>query len=80
METFGDKKVDEPHQESYEPSTVAEITPRKGIDWQYLKHYFTSKEGWIGDYVRKIMLSLLYTNLTKNSRTISTSSRQISGP
>lgn len=20
--------------------------------WEYLKHYFTSREGWLGDYVR----------------------------
>jgi hypothetical protein len=23
----------------------------KRSNWQYLKHYFTSREGWIGDYV-----------------------------
>jgi hypothetical protein len=23
----------------------------KIVTWSYLKHYFTSREGWIGDYV-----------------------------
>jgi hypothetical protein len=24
--------------------------------WQHLRHYFTSREGWIGDYVRAFLL------------------------
>ena len=48
-----DKKVNEPQQESYAPSSEAEVVAPRRVDWQYLKHYFTSKEGWIGDYVRQ---------------------------
>lgn len=28
------------------------IAALQNTRWQYMKHYFTSKEGWIGDYVR----------------------------
>lgn len=31
--------------------------------WAYLKHYFTSREGWIGDYV------LYPSHLCKTSKT-----------
>lgn len=30
--------------------------------WAYLKHYFTSREGWIGDYVRSPLFSIPNAN------------------
>jgi hypothetical protein len=27
-------------------------------NWAYLKHYFTSREGWIGDYVLTVLPSI----------------------
>jgi hypothetical protein len=34
-------------------SSVAE--PASSSQWAYLKHYFTSRDGWIGDYVCSIL-------------------------
>lgn len=32
-------------------SQIIEITPVAETRWQYLRRYFTTKEGWIGNYV-----------------------------
>lgn len=49
--------------------------------WGYLKHYFTSREGWIGDYVLypSVPLKIVPQILTKWNRTMSTSLRPIFG-
>jgi hypothetical protein len=41
-----------PAEFSYEPSTQ-DVQLTDASQFEYLKHYFTSKEGWIGDYVAK---------------------------
>lgn len=45
-----EKSVQE-HNATYAPSWTGEIEETDKNSWRYLKHYFTSKEGWIGDYV-----------------------------
>jgi hypothetical protein len=35
----------------YASSSIGEVGEPKKDQWAYLKHYFTSREGWIGDYV-----------------------------
>lgn len=32
-------------------SEVIEVAPVAESRWQYLRHHFTSREGWIGNYV-----------------------------
>jgi hypothetical protein len=38
-------------------SSVVEPSSTRASQWVYLKHYFTSREGWVGDYVN---LSSIY--------------------
>jgi hypothetical protein len=35
----------------YASSSMGDVSQPQRNTWQYLKHYFTSREGWIGDYV-----------------------------
>lgn len=35
----------------YASSSTGEVDQHQKNQWAYLKHYFTSREGWIGDYV-----------------------------
>lgn len=35
----------------YASSSTGEVVQPPKNTWKYLKHYFTSREGWIGDYV-----------------------------
>jgi hypothetical protein len=30
---------------------IMEVSPVAETRWQYLRRYFTTREGWIGDYV-----------------------------
>lgn len=32
-------------------SQIMEVSPVAETRWQYLRRYFTTREGWIGDYV-----------------------------
>jgi hypothetical protein len=56
----------EPGNVSYAPSSedVQAITQSR---LQYLKWYFTSKEGWIGDYVSFIPIKSLSSAIVFNS-------------
>lgn len=40
---------------TYASSSTGEVAFSQKKGWPYLKHYFTSREGWIGDYVRQIV-------------------------
>jgi hypothetical protein len=53
MDSTDEKKIGgEDVQASYAPAgEVVSVSGCSKGQWQYLKHYFTSKEGWIGDYV-----------------------------
>jgi hypothetical protein len=37
---------------TYASSSTGEVAFSQKKGFAYLKHYFTSKEGWLGDYVR----------------------------
>jgi hypothetical protein len=38
----------------YRESQIIEIAPVAETRWQYLRRYFTTSEGWIGNYVRHL--------------------------
>lgn len=48
---------------SEQPDTQTSLSsvtgPEKSSKWAYLKHYFTSRDGWVGDYVRPFPASPL---------------------
>jgi hypothetical protein len=50
-----EKSFGEPGNVSYAPSSE-DVLAIKQSRLQYLKWYFTSKEGWIGDYVRYFLI------------------------
>ena len=52
----------------YASSSTGEISHPQKNTWEYWKHYFTSREGWIGDYVWCQVL-LLSTRTDDRSRT-----------
>lgn len=56
METpVGDEKLGRENDVTYASSSTGEVEHRQKNSWAYLKkHYFTTREGWIGDYVRSI--------------------------
>jgi hypothetical protein len=66
----------------YASSSTGEVEESKANQWEYLKHYFTSREGWIGDYVRVLGLLLFFKTpkLTQTFRTTSTLLHPTSGP
>jgi hypothetical protein len=49
-----EKSINEPSNVSYAPSSE-DVQAIKQSRLQYLKWYFTSKEGWIGDYVSSFL-------------------------
>jgi hypothetical protein len=51
MDSLDEKNVESHHQSSYAPSAEAEVTVGWKAQLQYLRHYFTSRDGWIGNYV-----------------------------
>lgn len=83
------REEDDNTDESYKTSKRGSGMTEKSSRWRDVREYITSKEGWVGNYVR---CSLLYPNLalrtcartdiTDNAllRTISTSSHQTYGP
>lgn len=46
------EKLGQEQDVQYASSSTGDISQPQRNTWQYLKHYFTSREGWIGDYVR----------------------------
>jgi hypothetical protein len=64
---------------AYASSSTGEVITSQKPTWAYLRHYFTSREGWIGDYVCLPLPSMSLTD-TNIRRTISTSSHPTSGP
>lgn len=40
-----------------EASQIPEIPAIRETQWQYLRRYFTTKEGWVGNYVNAEPLS-----------------------
>jgi hypothetical protein len=36
---------------AYASSSTGEVVNSQKPTWAYLKYYFTSREGWLGDYV-----------------------------
>jgi hypothetical protein len=53
-----EKSISEPGNVSYAPSSE-DVQAIKQSPLQYLKRYFTSKEGWIGDYVSSFLETFL---------------------
>lgn len=51
MSGDAEKRVDGNNHEGYAPSSDGMGMVDEPTRWQYLKHYCTSREGWIGDYV-----------------------------
>jgi hypothetical protein len=52
METpASNEKLGQEQDVAYASSSTGEVEDTKKNTWAYLKHYFTSREGWIGDYV-----------------------------
>jgi hypothetical protein len=45
------EKLGQENDVAYASSSTGEVEESKKTQWEYLKHYFTSREGWIGDYV-----------------------------
>lgn len=57
METpHGDEKLGRENDAVYASSSTDDVEQHQKNYWVYLKHYFTSREGWIGDYVRPLVL------------------------
>ncbi|KAL2068493.1 hypothetical protein VTL71DRAFT_14830 [Oculimacula yallundae] len=51
METQGSiEKHEQGNDITYTPSSIGEAEQEQKRSWAYLKQYFTSREGWIGDY------------------------------
>ncbi|KAG4431196.1 hypothetical protein IFR05_013322 [Cadophora sp. M221] len=51
METSGSiEKLGQDSDVVYASSSTGEVEQHQKKSWAYLKHYFTSREGWIGDY------------------------------
>jgi hypothetical protein len=80
METpASNEKLGQEQDVAYASSSTGEVEDTKKNTWAYLKHYFTSREGWIGDYVRFSSLHKIQ-KINNNQRTISTLSLPTSGP
>jgi hypothetical protein len=45
------EKLGQEQDVAYASSSTGEVEDTKKNTWVYLRHYFTSREGWIGDYV-----------------------------
>ncbi|KUI56287.1 hypothetical protein VP1G_03645 [Cytospora mali] len=50
MSGDGEKRLDGNTHGAYAPSSDGMGIVDEPSKWQYMKHYFTSREGWIGDY------------------------------
>jgi hypothetical protein len=52
METSASiEKLGKENDVAYASSSTREVITSQKPTWAYLKHYFTSREGWLGDYV-----------------------------
>lgn len=51
METPASTEKLEGEEATYASSTTEQIALSQMRGWSYFKHYFTSREGWLGDYV-----------------------------
>lgn len=64
METTGSIEKLAQDQDVVDANSTQEGSDESKRNWAYLKHYFTSREGWIGDYV-PVLSSYPSTRLTK---------------
>jgi len=51
------EKLGQENDVAYASSSACEVETSQKPTWAYLKHYFTSREGWIGDYVCPLSIS-----------------------
>jgi hypothetical protein len=72
------EKLGQEQDVAYASSSTGEVEDTKNNTWAYLKHYFTSREGWIGDYVR-ISSPHKIPKINNIQRIMSTSSHPTSG-
>jgi hypothetical protein len=57
METSASiEKLGQENDVAYASSSTGEVIASHKPTWAYLKHYFTSREGWLGDYVSDFLL------------------------
>ncbi len=58
-----DEKLGQENDVVYASSSTGDVEQHQNTTWAYLKHYFTSREGWIGDYVRSYHSFLLLAKI-----------------